>query len=182
MSLIIFPMSIGSMSHVDLKKWPCRPVKFKGQEPYSNLSDLASGAEYACTMWALGLDTDNYSYHTCQQVLTLKPIFHWKLGSRWVTNANEMNTYNMKSTWPTPALCVGDPTQPIFHLLALVFLDTNMLVYPTQNSCIGGIAQRESPNAREFALQWNIGFSVNMCINKYHWRNLMLHILNLMQY
>ena len=24
----------GSMSHVDFKKWPCRPVKFKGQGPH----------------------------------------------------------------------------------------------------------------------------------------------------
>ena len=51
--------------------------------------------------------------------LGLKPIFHWKLGSRWVPNANEMDTNNMKCTWPTPAPCVGDPTQLIFHLLAL---------------------------------------------------------------
>ena len=33
MSLINFPTSIGSMSHVDFKKWPCRRVEFKGQEP-----------------------------------------------------------------------------------------------------------------------------------------------------
>ena len=26
-------MSIGSMSHVEFKKWPCRPVEFKGQGP-----------------------------------------------------------------------------------------------------------------------------------------------------
>ena len=31
MSLIFFPMSLGSMSHVDFKKWQCRPVDFKGQ-------------------------------------------------------------------------------------------------------------------------------------------------------
>ena len=34
MSLILFPMSISSMSHVDFKKWPCRPVEFKGQGPH----------------------------------------------------------------------------------------------------------------------------------------------------
>ena len=33
MSLIFFPMSIGFMSHVDFKKGPCCPVKFKGQGP-----------------------------------------------------------------------------------------------------------------------------------------------------
>ena len=32
MSLIVLSMSIGSMSHVDFKKWPCHPVEFKGQE------------------------------------------------------------------------------------------------------------------------------------------------------
>ena len=54
-------------------------------------------------------------------------------------------------------LCVGDPTQPIFHWLALrlcigcnthfmfrvgvtqilAFLDTNMLVYPMHNFALG---------------------------------------------
>ena len=34
MSLIFFPMSIGFMSHVDLKKCQCRPVEFKGQGPH----------------------------------------------------------------------------------------------------------------------------------------------------
>ena len=33
-SIIFFPMSISFMSHVDFKKWPCRPVKLKGQGPY----------------------------------------------------------------------------------------------------------------------------------------------------
>ena len=35
MSLISFLMSLGSMSHVDFKKWPCRPVEFKGQGSYN---------------------------------------------------------------------------------------------------------------------------------------------------
>ena len=38
---------------------------------------------------------------------SVKPIFHRKLGSRWVPNANETYTKNMKCTWPTPAFCVG---------------------------------------------------------------------------
>ena len=37
----------------------------------------------------------------------IKPIFHWKWGSRWVPNTNEIYTKNMKCTWPTPAFCVG---------------------------------------------------------------------------
>ena len=38
---------------------------------------------------------------------TIKPIFHWKWGSRWVPNANKIYTKNMKCTWPTPVFCVG---------------------------------------------------------------------------
>ena len=96
----------------------------------------------------------------------LKPIFQWKWGSRWVPNANEIYTKNMKYTCPTPAFC---PRQPIFHWLASGFgvgayanfrfgvgglasrndnfhiLDTNMLVFPTQNSGVGGIAQHQPP-------------------------------------
>ena len=67
----------------------------------------------------------------------------------------------MKYTWPTQTISVGDPTRPIFHLFALgvclgvtqifafalgvifAFLDTNMLVSSTQNSCVEGIAQHE---------------------------------------
>ena len=68
-----------------------------------------------------------------------------------------------------PAPMPEDPTPPISHLLALGFgvgananfrfgvgglasgnaifliLDTNMLVSPTQNSGVGGIAQRQPP-------------------------------------
>ena len=29
----LFLMSLGSMSHGDFKKWPCRRVKFRDQEP-----------------------------------------------------------------------------------------------------------------------------------------------------
>ena len=57
--------------------------------------------------------------HTKGTHRCLKPIFHWKLGLRLVPNANEINTKNMKCTWPTQDFCVGDPTQPIFHWLAL---------------------------------------------------------------
>ena len=34
MSLVFFPMSIGFMSHVDFKKWPCHPFEFNGQGPH----------------------------------------------------------------------------------------------------------------------------------------------------
>ena len=72
----------------------------------------------------------------------------------------------MKCTWPTRKFWVGDPTQPIFHWLALgfcvggnanfmfrvggvrqilAFLDTNMLVSPTQNCGAGSVSQRRDP-------------------------------------
>ena len=106
---------------------------------------------------------------------SLKPIFHWKLGLRWVTKANEMDTNNIKSTWPTPAPCIGNPKGPIFHLLALgvrfrnnanfrVYVGSAMLfgyqhvgIPPKKFSCWGNCTTR-TPNVRGFALQWNIGF------------------------
>ena len=106
------------------------------------------------------LNVKYISYNLC-----LKPIFYWKLGLRWLPNANEINTKKKKCTWPMPAPRVGDPTPPIFHLLALgvgvggnanfsvhigvmqilAFLDTNILVSPTQNCGVGGLSQREDP-------------------------------------
>ena len=67
----------------------------------------------------------------------------------------------MKCIWPTRKFCVGDPTQPIFYWLALgfcvggntnimfcilAFLDTNMLVSPTQTFGLG------EPPMQKFAL------------------------------
>ena len=49
---------------------------------------------------------------------SVKPIFHWKWGSRWAPNANEIYTKNMKCTCPTPAPTPEGPTPPIFHWLA----------------------------------------------------------------
>ena len=93
-------------------------------------------------------------------VSSLKPIFHWKWGLRWVPNTNEIYTKNMKYTWPTPAFCVGTQRNlystdwcrglalGLTQILGLAsgkanfhILDTNMLVSPTQNSGVGGIAQ-----------------------------------------
>ena len=93
-------------------------------------------------------------------VLRFKPILHWKLPLCWLPNANEINTKNMKCTWPTSVPCVGDPMPPIFHLLALgVGIGGNFsmciggnakfsvfryqLVSPTQNCCVGGVSQRK---------------------------------------
>ena len=47
-----------------------------------------------------------------------KPIFHWKLGLRWLQNANEINT---KKEEMYMADAKKLPNQPIFHRLALGF-------------------------------------------------------------
>ena len=69
-----------------------------------------------------------------------------------------MNEMSMKSAWPTRKICLGSTSHwgfesGVMQTLAFVmgvmqilaFLDTNMLVYPTQNSRIGGIAQHDGP-------------------------------------
>ena len=54
-------------------------------------------------------------YTVLSRAHRLKPIFHWILGLCWLPNVNEIDTNNMKSTWPTQNFCVGDPPPPIFH-------------------------------------------------------------------
>ena len=49
MSHIFVPMSIGFMSHVDFKKWLCRPVDFKGQEPQDSRWGYVHGMPYRVT-------------------------------------------------------------------------------------------------------------------------------------
>ena len=93
---------------------------------------------------------------------SLKPIFYWKLVSRWLPNANEINTKNIKCTCPTPEFCVGTrcnlystglrlglasgKTQ-ILGLASCVFAfsDTNMLVSPRRKCGVGGVSQRQDP-------------------------------------
>ena len=72
--------------------------------------------------WSSSLEVNPGFKNSSQNLVVrgqLKPIFHWKLGSRWEPNANKIDTNNMKSTWTTPAPRVGDPKPPIFHLLVL---------------------------------------------------------------
>ena len=45
----------------------------------------------------------------------IKPILHGKLCLRWLPNANEIDTNNLKCTCPTPAPTPEGPTPPIFH-------------------------------------------------------------------
>ena len=96
---------------------------------------------------------------------TVKPIFHQKTGLRWVPDANEMYTKNMKCTCSTRKCCVG--TQRNLYSTGwrwgfasgetqiLAFSDTNItqniptcwyiLRWVTQNSGVGCTAQRQPP-------------------------------------
>ena len=111
-----------------------------------------------------------YLEYTSYGHFTVNPIFHWILGLRLPPNANEISTKNMKCTWPTWKFCVWNPTQPIFHWLVLgfcvrwrkflAFLDTNMLVFPMQNSRVGGVTQRQTPMRRVLRRSGN-GFMIS---------------------
>ena len=53
---------------------------------------------------------------------TLKPIFHWKLGSHLLPIANEIITKNMKCTWPTAEFCIGAQPNPTYIPLAFIWV------------------------------------------------------------
>ena len=101
-----------------------------------------------------------------------KPIFHWKLGSRWLLNTNEINTKNMKCTWPMPEFCVGSQRNLYSTGLRLGFASgkTQLLGFAsgkTQTNYakhVGIFASGDVkvPNASSFALQWNIGFKLSV--------------------
>ena len=77
------------------------------------------------------------------------PILHWKWGSRWPPNANEMYTKEKKFTWPTQKIASPNAR------------DTNMLVFlALANAKVLSFALGDAkvPNASSFASQWNIGF------------------------
>ena len=65
MSLIVFPMSIGFVSRVDFKKWPCHPVEIKGQGP---LVSLRPSVIPILIRIVLGIQTvkTKYSYQQAQ--------------------------------------------------------------------------------------------------------------------
>ena len=48
MSLTCFPTSLGFVSHVDIKKWPCRPVNFKGQGSWNQNLQSEMGTTIGC--------------------------------------------------------------------------------------------------------------------------------------
>ena len=77
----------------------------------------------------------------------------------------------MKCTWLTREFCIGDPTQPIFHLFTLrvgVGGDANFSVFRYQHVGIPnaklwhwGSKPTRGPNANGFASQWNVGLTLH---------------------
>ena len=82
--------------------------------------------------------------------IIIKPIFHCKLGSRWLPNVNEMSTNNLKCTRPTRRFCVGDP---LARLRVLRW-------YPQHEIVALGVKPTPGLNANGFASQWNIGMYI----------------------
>ena len=120
---------------------------------------------------------------TCISQKNLKPIFHWKWGSHWVPNANEIYIKNMKCTWPTPAFCVGTQrnlystdwrrglASGVTQILAL----GNAKIYQhvgisKAKFCLWGHCPMPTPDARYFASQWNIGLTSDIMLKRRRWR------------
>ena len=114
----------------------------------------------------------NYFSYQLQKCLFFKPIFHWKWGSRWVPNAIEIYTKNMKCTWPTPVFCVGtqrnlystDWRRGLASGKTQILALGNAKIYQhvgISNSKFWrrGHCPTPTPDARYFASQWNIGLT-----------------------
>ena len=106
------------------------------------------------------------------QAFLLSPYSTEKPGLPRVSDANEINTKNMKCTCPTQRPNARDPTQPIFHWMVLGFCvgrDTIVVLFlrrerrkfyflrffryqhvgiPTQNSGVGGYCPTPTPDTR----------------------------------
>ena len=100
--------------------------------------------------------------------IPLKTAFVFATKREW-----NWHKQHMKCTYPTQGFCVLNPTQPIFHWLALGFRvgwrekfaspnakDNNLLVYfalDDANLVSFALGDAKVPNANSFASQWNIG-------------------------
>ena len=94
--------------------------------------------------------------------MSLKPIFHWKLGLCWLQNAKEINTKkhemymaNAKTFRSGPnANYIPRTRVGVLGLASPNAKDTNMLVY-------FALGNAKVPNANGFASQWNIGLGLS---------------------
>ena len=55
---IFIHLSLGSVSHVDFEKWPCRVVEFKGQEPSGCHADWPF--DQGRCVWCIVVPTNDY--------------------------------------------------------------------------------------------------------------------------
>ena len=113
--------------------------------------------------------------------LSLKPIFHLKMGLRWVPDANEIYTNHMKCTCPTQRPNARDPMQPIFHwgfasgqtqiylflhrdkhkfnfLRFFIYQHVGILALGDAKVLSFALGDAKLPDASSFAIWWNIGF------------------------
>ena len=124
--------------------------------------------------------------------MTLMPIFHRKLGLRWLQTAKEINTKNMKCTCPTPAptpgtqrhlystgnwVCVCYPTRRNLHTKNEMYMaDARNWRHLTQKIHVRILALGDAevlflalgdakvPGARYFAFWWNIGLRIGTAV------------------
>ena len=87
--------------------------------------------------------------------MSLKPIFHWKWGLRWLPNANEIYTKKMKCTWPLKKfafwtqrhLYSTDWRRGLASEVTQITPDARVCIgskiQTMQNSGVGGTAQRQ---------------------------------------
>ena len=103
------------------------------------------------------------------QFQRLKPIFHWKWGSRWLPNqmkstkngqrkkfafGTQRNLYSTDSflgvlRWVTQIVLLCNLTQIYQHVRGFALGDTKVLSF--------ALGDAKVPNANGFASQWNIG-------------------------
>ena len=117
--------------------------------------------------WMSGGGGSLYQGAHAFSAIKIKPIFHWKLGSRWLPNATEINAKNMKCTRPTQEFCIGTQRNLYSTDLHLGFTSGKMQIWvlhrvneirgsalapryqhvgiPNAKFCRGGIAQRHPP-------------------------------------
>ena len=106
--------------------------------------------------WSRWEKTKNNSYsrnHTTEHYLS-----PYSTGI-WPPNANEMDTTNIKYTWPTRDPTPGYQTQPIFHWLALGVCVGGNANFMSENSRVGGLDQRKALTRKfcvavEYRLKW----------------------------
>ena len=109
---------------------------------------------YSCPSRYWTLFIKNKPVHRLVSRETLKPIFNQKLRSRWLPNANEIDTDNMRSTWKIQTkfhqVALGLASGPQGFAFGLRgFLDTNIAT---------GHCQSANRSGRTHVVGWTVIF------------------------